>query len=203
MEVREPSPQYKKQHYSIQEYLEIEKTADERHEYYRGKIFAMAGASRRHNVVFKNLYIALGIKLQGKPCQPYGPDMRLHIPENTLFIYPDISIYCNDFISYAEDEDTVIQPTVLIEILSPTNRDYDRGGKFILYRQIPTLKEYILVDSEAIHVERYAINDQGFWQLDECRKLDQVLTISTVDFTMPLAEIYAGTNLTENTPSPK
>src|ERR1043165_8642906 len=98
MEVKEPAPLYQKAHYSIQEYLEMEKASIEKHEYYRGEIFAMAGAGSRHNVIFKNLFRDIASWLKGKPCQPYGPDMRLHIPQNTLFTYPDISIYCNEII---------------------------------------------------------------------------------------------------------
>src|SRR6266542_3672681 len=95
-EVREPAIAYGKQKLTIEEYLQYEKASTEKHEYYKGEIFAMSGASNRHNWIFKNLYGNLAQQLKGNPCQPFGPDMRMHILENTLFTYPDISIYCGD-----------------------------------------------------------------------------------------------------------
>jgi Uma2 family endonuclease len=91
--------------------------------------------------------------LKGKPCKPFGSDLRIHIPENTLFTYPDISIICNEIKTSPVDLDTAILPTVIIEILSSSTRNYDHGGKFKLYRDIPSLKEFILIDSESIGVE--------------------------------------------------
>src|SRR5688572_30367758 len=161
MEIRDPVVVYNKKKLTVEEYLQFEKTSVEKHEFYKGEVFAMAVAGLRHNKIFSNLFGKLAYRLTGKPCQAYGSDMRIHIPENTLFTYPDISIVCGDLILSEEDEDTVIQPTVLIEILSPSTKDYDRGGKFKLYRDIPTLKEYILIDTEAINIEAFHINAVG------------------------------------------
>ena len=129
MEVKEPAHSYQKKFYSIQEYLEMEKDSLEKHQYYRGEIFAMAGADSIHNIIFKNTFGNLFIALKGKSCQPFGSDFRIHIPENSLFTYPDISIICGDIINSKEDEDTATQPTVIIEILSPSTKNYDRGEK--------------------------------------------------------------------------
>ena len=195
IEVHEPVPSYSKQFYTEKEYLELEKSVVEKHEYYKGEIFAMAGASPRHNVVFKNLYGELVYQLKRNPCQPYGSDLRIHIPENTLFTYPDISIICGDIVSSGDDHDTAILPLVLIEILSPATRDYDRGTKFKLYRDIPSLKEYVLVDSEAVNVEIFRINEAGHWQLDEFTKPGESLNINSEGFQMNLNEVYQGTRL--------
>ena len=173
MELKEPAHSYQKKFYTIQEYLEMEKDSLEKHVYYKGEIFAMAGANARHNVISVNIITALANALKGKSCQPYGSDMRIHIPENSLFTYPDISIICGGIITSKEDEETATQPTVIIEILSPFTKNYDRGEKFMLYRAIPALKEYILVDSESIHVEPFAINKEGLWQLKEYNKLEE------------------------------
>ncbi|MEK7224627.1 MAG: Uma2 family endonuclease [Bacteroidota bacterium] len=130
MELNEPIVAYGKSKFTEEEYLQMERTATDRHEYYRGEIFrmlghgealAMSGAGDRHNIIFSNLFGELCIKLKGKPCQPFGPDMRLNIPENTLYTYPDISVYCRD-IEDSIDEDNIVNPTVLIEILSPSTR---------------------------------------------------------------------------------
>jgi Uma2 family endonuclease len=195
MEIREPHPLYQRKNYTIEEYLEMEKASLEKHEYYKGEIFAMAGAGPRHNVIFSNVFGDLAYRLKGHPCRPYGSDMRIHIPENSLFTYPDISIVCGELVVANEDEDTAVKPTVIIEILSKSTRDYDRGGKFMLYRAIPTLKEYILIDSEAVHVEHWSINKDNLWQLQEYKQAIDVCKIQTVGLELELPEMYEGTKL--------
>jgi Uma2 family endonuclease len=192
--LREPIAEYANQKISIEEYLAFERAAQEKHEYYKGEVFAMSGAGPRHNILFSNLFISIGNLLKGKSCFPYGSDMRLHIPENTLFTYPDISIYCGELNDDLED-DNAINPTVLIEILSPSTKDYDRGGKFKLYRQIPTLKEYVLVDTESILVEVFRINQSGHWELEEYKMVDDVLQLNSISLFIALKDIYTGTKL--------
>ncbi len=194
MEAEEPIYAYKKKLYTIEEYLEMENVAFEKHEYYKGEIFAMPGASARHNVISSNLIISLGVSLKDKNCQPYGSDMRIHIPENSFFTYPDVSIICGDVISANEDENTAIGPTI-IEILSPSTRNYDRGEKFMLYRAIPALKNYILVDSESIHVEHFAINKEGLWQLKEHNKIYEEFFIEILNVKLLMKDIYERSKL--------
>lgn len=193
--VNEAAPAYQKSFYTIAEYLKMEKASDVKHEYFRGEIFAMAGAGNRHNVLFKNMFGQLYMNLMGKPCQPYGSDMRIHIPENTLFTYPDISVICGDFIASPEDEETFILPAVLIEILSPSTKNYDRGEKFKLYRDIPSLKEYILVDSESVNIEVFRLNAGGHWELEEYKTLAENLTINAIAVSITIRDIYNGTHL--------
>lgn len=195
MILNEPAIDYSKRTYTVAEYLELENASLEKHEYYKGEIFAMAGAGPRHNVIFKNTLGRLFIRLDGKRCQPYGSDMRINIPRNSLYTYPDISIICNEIIPSDENERMPILPSVLIEILSPSTRDYDRGSKFKLYRDIPSLKEYILIDSEAISIEVFRLNIAGHWELEEYSTLDETLFISAIDTSIPLSEIYAGTKI--------
>jgi Uma2 family endonuclease len=194
-EVNEPAPAYGKNKISIEEYLQMEKESPVKHEYYKGEVFAMAGAGARHNLIFSNLFIAIGKKLGGKPCRPYGSDMRVHIPENTLFTYPDISIFCGDIINSPEDEDTIINPIVIIEILSPSTKDYDRGDKFQLYRQIPSLKDYMLVDAAAIHVEVFSLNERSHWELTEYNQLAQTISINSISLAIEMADVYEATKL--------
>ena len=189
MEVEEPVHAYNKKFYTIQEYLEMENEALEKHEYYKGEIFAMSGAGKA-NIISINIMVALANQLKGKHCQPYGIDMRINIPQNTLFTYSDISIICGDIINLEEDENTAIKPTVIIEILSPSTRNYDRGVKFMFYHAIPTLKEYILVEAETIHVEQFAINKEGLWQLKEYNQLQEEIFIETLNVRLPMKEIY-------------
>jgi Uma2 family endonuclease len=191
--VREPIPEYANKQVSIEEYLAFERSSQEKHEYYKGEVFAISGAGRRHNIIFTNLLTSLGNLLKGKSCFPFGSDMRLHIPQNTLFTYPDISIYCGDLGNL--DEDNATNPTVIIEILSPSTRDYDRGGKFKLYREIPTLQEYILVDTDAILVEVFRINQTNHWELEEYKSAEQLLQFTSLSIAIALNDIYHGTKL--------
>jgi Uma2 family endonuclease len=182
----EPAVSYSKKYYTVEEYLELEEKALEKSEYYKGEIFAMAGASDAHNEIFKNLYGDLAYKSKGKPCQPYGSDKRLQIPENTLFTYPDIAIYCKK----NDDDKTKNNPFVIIEILSKSTKNYDIGIKFQLYRDIKSLKEYIMIDSEGIHVMRYFLNTHQQWELQEFKNIADILPINTIDFSISLHDIY-------------
>ncbi|MFN7261915.1 MAG: Uma2 family endonuclease [Cyclobacteriaceae bacterium] len=195
MEVREPIVAYNKKHLTIEEYLDFEESSEEKHEYFQGEVFAMAGAGDPHNEIFSNLFLELGNQLKGKGCRPYGSDKRLHIPENTLFTYPDISIYCGEKKKFEKNENTSLMPTVLIEILSPSTKNYDRGGKFKLYRDIPSLKEYVLVDSESISVEIFRLNSVNHWELEEYKSIEQSLLIEALNVALPLRDIYEHTEL--------
>lgn len=188
--LREPEVAYGKNKFTEQEYLEMERISSVKHEYYRGEIFAMSGAGDYHNYIFSNLFGELCIKLKGKSCRPFGSDMRLNIPENTLYTYPDIAIYCGNFFDNSKDRDNARNPTVIIEILSPSTRAYDKDQKFSLYRDIPALKEYILIDSEKINIEIFRVNDKRKWELDDYRSIDGILEIKSVELSIPLTEIY-------------
>ncbi len=194
MELHEPAVAYNKRKMTVEEYLDSENTSAEKHEYYNGEVFAMAGAGRRHNVIFRNVYGELAYRLKGKQCQPYGSDLRIHIPQNSLFTYPDISVICKE-ITGEEDNEPVTGPVALVEILSPSTKSYDRGVKFKLYRDIPELKEYILIDSESVNVEAFRVNLNGNWELEEYKSPEALLTIQTVGIQLSLKEIYEGTGL--------
>jgi Uma2 family endonuclease len=155
----------------------------------------MSGASNKHVKIHSNLFIALGSLLRGKSCQPYGSDLRIHIPQNSLFTYPDLAIISNDLISSDIDEDSFIQPAIIFEILSPSTRQYDRGEKFRLYRAIPSLKEYILIDSESINIEYFGINEKGFWELHEYKSINDQLALPSLSIAISIHEIYEGTKL--------
>lgn len=195
MEVNEPAVAYSKRHYSIEEYLELENAATEKHEYYQGEIFAMSGAKTQHNIVTSNLYIDIGNKLEGKPCRPFGSDMRIHIEKNTLFTYPDLSIICGEPVSLNDDDMNILNPTVIFEVASPATRNYDRESKFKLYRDIPTLREYILVDPAVISIECYFINNEGIWALKDYNNIEDSLELKSIQVFLPLKRIYKGTRV--------
>jgi Uma2 family endonuclease len=195
MEVKEPAIAYGKQKISIDEYLEMENASSEKHEYYQGEIFAISGAKVPHNIIATNLVVALTIKLKGKSCRPFNSDQRIHVEANTLFTYPDISIICGDIITRNNDDYNVLNPTVLIEVLSRSTKNYDRGEKFKLYRDIPTLREYVLVDSESIHIEIFRLNANNHWELEEYNKDAQTVLIQAINMPLSIEEIYEGTEL--------
>ncbi len=177
---------------SKEDYLFYERKAELKHEYFQGEIFAMSGASFKHNTIFKNTYLEVGTKLKGKKCQPFGSDLRIHIPENSLFTYPDISVICGEIESTDDKFDTATNPKVIFEILSPSTKNYDKGGKFSLYRQIQTLEDYILIDSESIMVEKFSKNSDGSWTLHEFKNLNNSFEIKSIEVVLVLSDLYEG-----------
>ena len=194
MEVREPAVAYGNKKFTVAEYLEIEEAAIEKHEYYQGEIFAMSGPKVPHNIIAGNTFGSLSNKLKGKSCRPFNSDQRIHIEKNTLFTYPDISIICGEVQTLNNDDWNILNPTVIIEVLSPSTKNYDRGEKFKLYRDIATLKEYILIDSESVNIEVFYINKEGNWELKEYKNISEILSLQAVQTSLELKEIYEGLN---------
>jgi len=167
MELQEPIPLYNRKNSTIEEYLQMEEASDVKHEYYQGEIFAMSGPKVQHNIVPGNLYVSLHNKLKGSNCKLFYSDQRIMAEAINFLTYPDISIICDDIQTLNNDEWNVTNPRVVIEVLSPSTKNYNRGDKFMLYRSIPTLQEYILVDSLSVQVEAWYINEKGNWELRE------------------------------------
>lgn len=177
---------------SQEEYLEAERLALDKHEYYRGEIFAMSGASFEHNQIESNLLGPILHFLKGRLCKSFGSNLRVHIPENTLYTYPDIIIICDEPKFVDDTFDTITNPSVIIEILSPSTEAYDRGAKFDLYRDIETLNEYILVSSTSMLVISYTKNtSDNSWVFKDFTKPVDILNISTIQYSIALADIYA------------
>ena len=172
-----------------EEYLAFERQAKRKCEFYNGEIFAMAGASREHNLIVTNLPRELSQQLKGKPCEVYSSEMRTRIP-NGPYVYPDVVAVCSE--PQFEDKvlDTLMNPLVVIEVLSESTADFDRGTKFHHYRQIESLREYIVVDQAEPHVERFSRGPDGVWQLVDVTGLSAVLTVESLGCSLPLAEIY-------------
>ncbi len=192
--VSEPAAAYERKRLTIEEYLEWESANIDKHEYYKGEVFAMSGSKIPYNIISANLLVSLAVRLRGKSCRPFNSDQRIHIPQNTLFTYPDISVVCGDPVTLNDDKWNITNPSILAEVLSPSTRGYDRGDKFRLYRDIPTLKEYILVDSATIRIEAFRINEEGLWELVEYKNIDESLYLPTLGLHLPLIEIYEGTS---------
>ena len=189
-EVKEPAPKYN--YISAEEYLAEEREAFEKHEYYQGEIFAMSGASLKHNKIFSNVFGELAGKLKGKGCQPFGSDLRIHISKNTLYTYPDISIICGEPNLTDDKFDTATNPSVIMELLSKSTSNYDKGDKFTLYRDIDSLQEYILIDTEKIYVEKHIRNSDKSWPLTDYTSIEDSFSIQTIQLTLSLKDIYSG-----------
>ena len=155
----------------------------------------MSGTSIVHNVISVNCLSDLKTKLKGKKCRPYDSNLRINIPKNSLYTYPDISIICGEVETTDSIFDTATNPIVIFEILSKTTRDYDKGGKFTLYRDIETLQEYILINSEKICVEKFTRNPDNSWLLNEYKTLDSNFEIAAVAITLHLQDIYEDVKL--------
>ncbi len=195
VEVREPIVAYGKQKFSIEEYLEMENASPEKHEYYKGEIIERALCNVRHNRITGNLFGNIMLHLKRKSFHVFGSNQRLHVQANTFFTYPDISIVCGEVITLNSDEYNVLNPAVIIEVLSPSTKNYDRGEKFKLYRDIATLKEYLLVDSESIHIEVFRLNETRHWELEEYKTITDHFSIKAIDETISISEIYEGVNI--------
>ena len=178
------------QHITDTDYLSTERNSLDKHEFYKGEVYAMSGASIKHNIIFSNVFGIISSKLYGTDCKPFGSDLRIHIPKNSLYTYPDISIVCGKIETTDSNFDTITNPAVIIEILSSSTRDYDKGSKFTLYRDILSLKEYILIDSENISVEKYCRNNDGSWNFTEYKTVSQMFTIDTVNTAILLVDVY-------------
>ncbi|WP_221394119.1 Uma2 family endonuclease [Dyadobacter sp. NIV53] len=180
--------------YSQEEYLEMEREADYKSEYYRGEIFAMAGASHNHNRITENMSIDIGSFLKGKSCRTYSSDLRMYIPSNGLYTYPDLLIVCGKNEYRDDKKDTVLNPAIIIEVLSESTSGYDRGEKFHFYRSIPSLKEYVLIDSLSVAAEVFKKNDEGVWFLaSEAYDISESIELGSIDLKLNLADIYADT----------
>ena len=174
-----------------EEYLELERKAEFKSEYFNGEIFAMGGASPRHVLIVTNLVIELGTQLRGKSCGVFSSDLRIKIPATGLFTYPDVVVLCDKPQYDDKQKDTVINPTVIAEVLSKSTKDYDRGEKFESYRSIESFTDYVLVAQDKFHVEHFARQEDGGWLLKETNKLEDSIKIASICCELRLTDMYA------------
>ncbi|MDX1993958.1 MAG: Uma2 family endonuclease [bacterium] len=178
-----------KQRYSPQEYLALDRASEFKHEYVNGEVFMMTGASREHNAITFNIAGALRTQLRGKPCQGYVNDMRVRI-EGKRYAYPDVVVVCGTPEFEDAEVDTLLNPTVIIEVLSPSTEAYDRGTKFKKYREMPTLQEIVFVAQDAPHFEHYKRNELGEWVLADVMGLEADSHFPSINCTLHLGDVY-------------
>jgi Uma2 family endonuclease len=181
-------------HVTPQQYLALERKASERSEYIDGAIYPMAGASRNHSLIAGNLHGVIRLYLLSRPGEVHMADMRVRISSTGRYAYPDV-VAVSDAPQFEDAEfDTLINPTVIVEVLSPSTAADDRGDKFARYRKLPSLCEYVLVDQDRVLVERFTRRGAD-WVLSEFNSLDEILRLESLGCDVPLREVYAKTTV--------
>jgi Uma2 family endonuclease len=173
------------------EYLDFERKAEVKHEFFDGEVFAMAGGTPAHSLISANAIRALGNRLPGG-CRVFTSDLRVKVEVTGLYTYPDISVVCGERQFSPDAGDTLVNPTLLVEVLSESSEGYDRGRKFEHYRQIPSLRGYLLIRQDYPHVEFFARGEDGLWTLSDASGHDTGIPLSPVQIELPLREVYAG-----------
>lgn len=176
--------------YTPEEYLALERAAQCKSEYYAGDIFAMAGASRWHNLIVTNVLRELSLQLKGQPCTTYPSDMRVKVSPTGLYTYPDVTVVCGEAQFEDNQQDTLLNPTLIVEVLSDSTEAYDRGGKFAHYRKLASLMEYVLIAQTKPHIEHYVRQPDNRWLLSEADSLSDTVHLPSIDCRLALAEVY-------------
>ena len=181
------------QHLTREQYLAIDEASPDKHQFYQGEIFAMSGGSFNHSRIAMN--ISTQVQIAPGSCLPMTSDMRVSTPSG-LDTYPDVSVYCGDP-ELTDNNCTLLNPVLIVEVLSKSTRDYDRGGKFANYRSIPTLQDYLLVDSGKVHIEHFQRQSDSQWLLNEYWQPEDRLTLSSIGLDVTVETIYQNTQFPE------
>lgn len=186
--------------YTPDEYLALERHAEFKSEFLDGRIVAMAGATMPHVTIAANVSAELRARFRGTPCRSFVSDMRVQIGGGRRYTYPDVSAVCEEPRFLDGTLDTLLNPVLIVEVLSPSTEAYDRGEKFLHYRTIESLREYVLVAQDRVLVERF-VRSGDFWTLSTLRDLDASLELGSVDCSIPLREVYYGVELPAPVPA--
>ncbi len=179
-----------KRFFTPREYLALEKDAQYRSEYVNGEIFTMTGATKPHINIVTNLTGSLFNLLKDKDCEVYANQMRVRTPDTTFYTYPNIAVVCGDPVLEDQASATLVNPCLIIEVLSPSTEAYDRTKKFAAYRSIPSLKEYVMVAQSECRVTTYSRHDDGEWRFAEFTNMTDIVNFASIDCALPLEQIY-------------
>lgn len=177
-------------HLSPADYLAFDRQAETKHEYVGGEVFAMAGASVRHNLIVVNLATELNIQMRGRPCQVYASDLRVAASAAGPFYYPDVVAVCEQARLLDAERDTLLNPAVVIEVLSPSTEAFDRGLKFAHYRAIESLQEVVFIAQDAVRVEHFVRQPDGQWLLSDRSSLDAAVELPAIACRLDLGRVY-------------
>jgi Uma2 family endonuclease len=178
------------------DYLRLERLAETKSEFFDGEMFAMAGGTRAHSLIATNIAREIGNQLNSTNCVAYNADLRIKVEATGLITYPDVSIVCGEQRFLDNEEDTLLNPTVIIEVLSDSTEAYDRGKKFANYRQIPTCREYLLVSQREPRVEQFIRQPHGEWSLKEASGLKGEIKLPSLGIFLRLSEVFAKVEFT-------
>jgi Uma2 family endonuclease len=174
--------------YTVEEYLEIERAAEFKSEYISGEMFAMAGASYNHNIITLNIGAELRAALRGGPCIGMSNDMKVNV--GASFFYPDVVVVCGERRFLDQHTDVLLNPTVIVEVLSPSTERYDRRYKLARYFQLPSLRELLFVAQDEYYIEHFIRNADGEWPLNVITEPDAVIHLSSLNCDLSVAMIY-------------
>ncbi len=186
--------------FTPEQYLALERKSDFKSEYCNGSIIAMVGTSREHSLIAGNLYRKIGNQIEDRHCTVYFSEMRVRISPTGIYTYPDVVAVCGEAEFEDDNVDTLLNPTMIAEVLSPTTEAYDRGDKFAQFRRLTSLREYVLIAQDKVLVERYTRQDEE-WLLRDFRSLDESLRLDSIDCEVSLREIYAKVKFPEAKPA--
>ena len=179
--------------YTLEEYLELDRTSEERLEFWDGEVFCMSGGSEAHDRILVNCIVSLNVKLHPSKCRVFSSDMRIKVPSAPPYRYADVSALCGEAkFEKIGGVDALTNPHLLVEVLSPSTEAYDRVDKFTHYKSIPTLREYLLVAQHRPHVTHLFKGDDGKWIHTEANELTETLTLVSLGCDLPMGEIYQG-----------
>jgi Uma2 family endonuclease len=197
-------PLERPRHFTVTEYLRIEHDATDKHEFRDGEIIAMSGGTVIHSQITANVGGALWSRLRGSPCRVYDSNLRVRIKRRQLYSYPDVTVICERPEVDPDDPsgETVTNPRVVVEVLSPSTERYNRTKKFDRYRELDSFREYVLVSQDTARVETFYRQNDGTWALDVADGLGTSIRFRAIEITLPLAEIYAGVELPPEPPEP-
>jgi len=173
-----------------EQYLSIERMAETKSEFHDGQMFAMSGGSLNHSLLASRM-VAMLDRQMPPGCRTFNSDLRIKVARAGLYTYPDCGVICGEPQFFGDQRDVILNPVLIVEVLSPSTEGYDRGKKFELYRTIPSFLEYLIVHQDRRHVEHYSKQDDGSWLLREHAGLDAAVAIARLDARIPLAELYA------------
>ncbi|MDM8535422.1 Uma2 family endonuclease [Desulfobacterales bacterium HSG17] len=185
----------KKSYYTGEEYLALEQEADSKSEFYNGELFAMAGGSRNHSVICVNMLWGIREAVASKNCTAFDSNMKLDIPKENSFVYPDAMVVCGDIEFSGDRTDIIKNPLLIIEILSTGTQAFDRGDKFKFYRSIPSFQEYILISQDEPMVETYYKQDPKTWIYTIVKGLDEMVLLRALEYELSMKDIYQKTDL--------
>ncbi len=184
-----------KSYCTIEDYLAIEEESDYKSEYYNGEIIAMSGGSRNHSVICFNLNRRIGEAIDDKDCTGFDSNMKLRISKEDLFVYPDVMVVCGNIEFYENRTDILINPVLIVEVLSPSTLSFDRGEKSEYYRTLPSLKEYLLISQDKPTVEAYYKQDEKKWLYSVAEGLEESIYLQSIDCKIALKDIYHKTEI--------